>query len=65
MLTCRTVQKNNEYAYIQLLPVVWIFPRPLGVICYDGCVRSEGHRKLLQGLVSHVFTAYLFGFDLF
>ena len=49
--------------YLQLFLVVWIFLRSL--ICYDRWVLSEGHKKLLQGLVSHELTAYLSVFNLF
>ena len=37
----------------------------LGVICYNSCVLSEGHKKLLQGLLSHELKAYFSVFDLF
>ena len=50
---------------LQLFPVVWIFLRSLAIICYDRWVLSEGHKKLLQGLVSHKLTTYLSVFDLF
>ena len=43
---------------LQLFPVVWIFLRSLGVICYNRLVLSEIHKKLLQGWVSHELTAY-------
>ena len=33
--------------------------------CYDRLVLSEGHKKLLQGLVSHELAAYLSTFNLF
>ena len=49
----------------QLFPVVWTFLRSLGVICYERWVLSEGHKKSLQGLVSHELTAYLSVFNLF
>ena len=49
----------HESASLQLFSVVWIFLRSLGVICYDRWVLSEGHKKLLQELVSHELTAYL------
>ena len=47
-------------ASLQLFPVVWIFLRFLGVICYDRWVLSESHKKLLHGLVSHSWTHSLF-----
>ena len=50
-------------ASVQLFPVEWIFLSSLGVICYDRWVLSEGHKKLLEGLVSHNRTAYLSIFD--
>ena len=31
----------------------------MGVFCYDGWVLNEGHKNLLQGLLSHELTAYL------
>ena len=45
-------------ASLQLFLVVQIFLRTLGVI-YNRWVLSEGHIKLIQGLVSHELTAYL------
>ena len=30
------------------IPVVWIFPRSLGVICYDRWVPSEGHKNYFK-----------------
>ena len=30
-----------------------MLPRSMGVICYTSQVFNEGHKKLLQGLVSH------------
>ena len=59
---------------LQLFPVVQIFLRSLGLICYDRWVPAKkkkkissqwGSQKLLQGLVSHEITAYLSVFDLF
>ena len=50
---------------LKLFPLVWRIPRSLGIICYDRCVLSEGHKKLLQGLVSHKLTACLSVFYLF
>ena len=69
---CTVPPNNNEtklessYQKLlhQLFPVVWTFLRSLGVICYDRWVLSEGHKKLLQGLVSHELTAYLSVFHL-
>ena len=52
-------------ASLELFPVVWIFLRSLGVICYSRWVLNEGHKKLLQRLVSHEFTAYLSIFNQF
>ena len=45
--------------FLQLFLVVWIFPRSVGVFCYDRWVLNEGHKNLLQGLLSHELTAYL------
>ena len=33
---------------LQLFPVVWIFLRSLGVICYDRWVLSEGHKNYFK-----------------
>ena len=44
---------------------MWIFLKSLGVICYDRWVLNVGHKKLLQGLVSHELTTYLSVFNLF
>ena len=33
---------------LQLFPVVWIFPRSLGVICYGRWVLSEGHKNYFK-----------------
>ena len=52
-------------ASLQLFPAMWIFLRSLGVICYDRSVLSEGHKKLLQGFLSHGPRAYLSVFNLF
>ena len=49
----------------QTWSVVWIFLRSLDVIFYDRWVLSDGHEKLLQGLVSHDLTTYLYIFNLF
>ena len=38
----------DESASLQLYPVVWIFLRSLGVICYDRWVISEGHKNYLK-----------------
>ena len=35
-------------ASLQLFPVVWIFLRSLGVICYDRWVLSEGHKNYFK-----------------
>ena len=35
-------------ASLQLFPVVWIFLRTLGVICYDRWVLSEGHKNYFK-----------------
>ena len=35
-------------ASLQLFPVVWIFLRFLGVICYDRWVLSEGHKNYFK-----------------
>ena len=50
---------------LQVLLVVWIFLTSLGVIYYNRWVLSEGHKKLLQGLVSDELTAYVSVFNLF
>ena len=47
-----------------LFPVMGVFPRFLSAICYDTSVLNES-QNLLQGLVSHGFTVYLFHFNLF
>ena len=47
-----------------MFPVVWIFLRSLGVICYDRWI-SVRVKKLLQGLVSHEVKGYLFIFNQF
>ena len=33
---------------LQLFPVVWIFLRTLGVICYGRLVLSEGHKNYFK-----------------
>ena len=50
--------------FLQLLLVVWMFPRSLGVIFYEDEF-SVRVTKLLQGLVSHELTAYLSVFNMF
>ena len=52
-------------ASLKLFLVVWIFLRFLGVICYGKWGSQLGSQKLLQGMVSHEFTAYLSIFNLF
>ena len=39
---------TNGSASLQLFPVVWIFVRSLGVICYDRRVLSESHTKYFK-----------------
>ena len=51
---------HMEVHPLQLLPILWIFRRSLGVICYNRWVLNES-----QGLVSHELTAYLSIFNLF
>ena len=70
-----TASKNTKIVFVsciahgsvslQLFPVVWVFPRSLGVICYDRWVLSDCHKKLLQELVSHELIAYLSVFNLY
>ena len=50
---------------LQLFPVMWTFLRSLDVICYNWWVLSQGHKKLLWGLMSHKLAAYLSVFNLF
>ena len=49
---------------LQLFPLVWIFPRSLGIIWYDRWVLSVVH-KLPQELLYHELTAFLSVFNLF
>ena len=50
---------------LQLFPVVWIFPRSLGVIYYDRWVLSEGHKNyfkdwcLMNSQPTFLFLTYL------
>ena len=37
-------------AEVQLFPVVWIFMRSLGVICYNRWILSEGHKNYVKEL---------------
>ena len=52
---------------LQLLPVVWIFPRSLDVICYNRWVLSGNHKNyfkdwfLINSQPTFVFLSYFFG----
>ena len=47
---------------LQLFPVVWIFLRSLGVICYDRLVLGEGHKNYFRDwcLINSQPTVILF-----
>ena len=52
-------------ASLQLFPVVWLFLRSLGVICYERWVLGEGHKNyskdwcLMQSQSTFLFLTYL------
>ena len=47
-------------ASLQLFLVVWVFPRPLGVICYDRWVLNEVHKNSRIGSTTHSLPFYVF-----